>query len=59
MPFLAYNGAWPSVRLEPVCSFLFNEMQVSDVLNGWPHDHLPTNIGAMVKTVENHLLYAQ
>ena len=22
---------------------------VSDVLNGWPHDHGPTNVGAMVK----------
>ena len=23
---------------------------VSDVLNGWPHDHGPTNVGAMVKS---------
>ena len=24
-------------------------MRMNDVLNGWPHDHGPTNVGAMVK----------
>ena len=31
-----------------VCSCLFLEM-MSHLLNGWPHDHGPTNVGAMVK----------
>ena len=25
---------------------------LSDVLNGWPHDHGPTNAGAMVKKTD-------
>ena len=29
---------------------------VSDVLNGWPHDHGPTNVGAMVK---KHTFFTQ
>ena len=40
--------AWPSAKMEHVCSRLFNEM-MSDLPAGWPHDHGPTNVGAMVK----------
>ena len=38
----------PSAGLGHVCSRLFNEM-MSDLPTGWPHDHGPTNVGAMVK----------
>ena len=41
-----------------VCSCLFNEM-VNDVLNGWPHDHGPTNVGAMIKTHKTQLTCAK
>ena len=49
MPFIAYGDARSSAGLGHVCSCLFNEMRVSDVVNGWPHDHGPTNVGAMIK----------
>ena len=54
MPFIAYNGARPSAGLEHVCSRLFNEtisQWVSHPPAGWPHDHGPTNVGAMVKRI--------
>ena len=53
MPFIAYGGAWPLTGLVHVYSRLFNEMisqSVSHPPTGWPHDHSPTNVGAMVKT---------
>ena len=39
MPFIAYGGAWPSVKYE----------WVSDPPTGWQNYHGPTNVGAMVK----------
>ena len=49
MPFIAYGGALPSAGLGHVYSCLFNEMCMSHPPKGWPHDHGPTNVGAMVK----------
>ena len=49
-PFIAYGGARPSAGLGHVCSCLFSETRVIYVATGWPHDHGPTNVGAMVKT---------
>ena len=49
MPFIAYGGARPSTGLGHVCSCLFNESLMSDILNRCPHDHGPTNVRAMVK----------
>ena len=31
------------------CSRLFNERLLSHIPTGWPHDHSPTNVEAMVK----------
>ena len=55
MPFIAYMDIRTSARLGLVSSRLFNEIMsesVSDPPIGWPHDHGPTNVGAMVKTTE-------
>ena len=52
MTFMAYGGDRPSAGLGHICSCLFNEIQVSDPPTGWPHDHGPTNVGAMVKNGE-------
>ena len=38
-----------------VCSVIW---LLSDVLNGWPHDHGPTNVGAMVK-IEDNITFQQ
>ena len=46
---MAYGDDRPLAGLGHVCSRLLNEMRVSDHPTGWPHDHGPTNVGAMVK----------
>ena len=56
MSFLLHNvcRTWhssPSARLGHVCSclFIWNAEWVCHILNGWPHDHGPTNVRAMKK----------
>ena len=48
MTFIAYGGARPSAGLGHVCSCLFVRWWLTDP-SGWPRDHGPTNVGAMVK----------
>ena len=55
MTFMADDGTRPSAGLEHVCSHLFIET-LTYLPTGWPQDHGPTNVGAMVKMQFNNKL---
>ena len=53
MTIMAYGGARPSAWLGHVCSCVF--VNLNHLATGWPHDHGPTNVGAIVKTARLYL----